>query len=127
MEYVALVTLLAIVEYMVFVAFVGRARVRSGIAAPAVAGDPVFERYLRVQQNTVEQLVVFLPALWVCGWYLNALAAAGIGMLFVLGRVLYFRGYVADPGKRALGFVLGFLANVLLVLGGIWGALAPLI
>jgi uncharacterized MAPEG superfamily protein len=124
MNLIAVVSLLALIEYMVIAGFVGWARGKYGVKAPATTGNEVFERYFRVQQNTLEQLVIFLPALWMFGTYISAGAGAIIGLVFIAGRVLYLRGYVADPATRTTGFVMGFLANVILVLGGIGGAIA---
>ena len=123
MEWVAIVTLLALLEYLVIMLLVGRARGRYEIEAPATSGHEVFERYFRVQQNTIEQLVIFIPSLWAFGYFLNPVAAAGIGVVFLIGRLLYLRGYVSDPRRRGLGFGIGFLANVVLLLGGLGAAL----
>lgn len=119
MELVALVITLALIEYMVFAGFVGWARGKFGVSAPAVTGNPEFERYYRVQMNTLEQLMIFIPAILVFGYYSNATWAAGIGVLFLVGRPLYFLGYVKDAAKRGPGFLLGFAANVILVLGSL--------
>jgi uncharacterized MAPEG superfamily protein len=123
MNLVAVVSLLALVEYMVIAGLVGSARGKYGVKAPATTGNEVFERYFRVQQNTLEQLVVFLPALWLFANYVSTSAGAIIGLAFIVGRVLYLRGYVADPEKRGTGFAISALANVLLVLGGLGGAI----
>ncbi len=124
MHYVALVCVAALVEYFVFGFLVGRARARTGIAAPAISGDPIFERYMRVHQNTLEQLIVFLPAMWIFGRYVNPLAGAGLGVIFIVGRFLYFRGYIADPEKRSLGaLVTGLVQVILLLCGGVGAAL----
>lgn len=127
MELVALVIVIAIMEYMVFTGFVGWARGKFGVSAPAVTGNPDFERYYRVQQNTVEQLIVFIPAILVFATYGNPTWAAGVGVLFIIGRPLYFFGYVKDPAKRAPGFLLGFLANVVLVLGSLVTVISSLL
>jgi len=123
MNFVAVVAALALVEYMVILLQTGRARQTYGINAPATTGDPVFERYYRVQQNTVEQLVIFFPALFLFAHYVSPRVAAGVGLLFIVGRALYARGYVAAPEKRGPGFGLSFGANVILVLGALIGAL----
>lgn len=126
MAVVAIVVLLALVEFIVFTMLVGRARIRCNIKAPATTGHPVFERYFRVQQNTLEQLIVFVPAIWLFGVYVSPLWAAGLGLLFVIGRMVYLVGYVAEPGKRAPGFGLSFLANIVLTIGGLVGAVLSL-
>ena len=122
MELIAFVTGLILLEYMIITMAVGKARVDTGISAPAISGDEVFERHFRVQQNTLEQLIVVLPALWIFAHVVRVDVAAGLGALFIVGRFLYFRAYVADPTKRTLGFLSGFLATVILVLGSIIGA-----
>ena len=124
MELVAIVTGLAIVEYFVFVVLCGQARGRYDVAAPSTTGDPTFERFYRVQMNTVEQLVVFLPALWLFAVYVSEPVAAGLGLVFILGRGLYARGYLSDPGRRGPGFGLTLLANGTLLIGGLVGAIA---
>jgi uncharacterized membrane protein YecN with MAPEG domain len=123
MELVAVVSVLALIEYFEFGALVGRERGRKGIEAPAVTGDPVFERYFRVHQNTLEQLVMFLPGVWLFGLYVSAPIAAGIGLVFVVARVLYLQGYVSDPKKRRTGALLTALSVVVLLLGGMVGAI----
>ncbi len=106
------VTVLALLEFFSFSFLVGKARSQYGVQAPAVSGHPVFERYFRVHMNTLEQLMLFLPLLWIAGvyklvaWYWLAL----IGALFLVGRLIYLRSYVADPARRSAGFGIGFLA-----------------
>ncbi|MEQ8859507.1 MAG: MAPEG family protein [Pseudomonadales bacterium] len=123
MAAVTAIAMLALIEYMYFAIEVGRARARSGLQAPAVTGDPGFERAFRAHYNTLEQLIVFLPALYAAGYYANELFAVAAGVAFLIGRAIYFRSYVADPAKRGLGFGIGFLANLALVVGGLVGAL----
>ena len=124
MEAVAIVAALVLVEYMVIVWLTGQARGRYGVPAPAMTGHPVFERWSRVQGNTVEQLVIFFPALWLFASYVHAGAAAGLGLVFLVGRALFARGYVADPARRGPGFILSYIPNAVLVLGGLAGAIA---
>lgn len=123
MAAVTAIAMLALIEYLYFGIEVGRARARSGLQAPAVTGDPAFERAFRAHYNTLEQLVVFLPALFAAGYYLHELFAVAAGVAFLIGRALYFRSYVADPARRGPGFIIGFLANVALVAGALVGAL----
>ena len=126
MEWIAIVTGLALAEYMALSMIVGFNREKYGVAAPATTGNEIWERHFRVQQNTVEQLVVFLPALWVFGSFVSAPIGAGLGLVFIVGRALYAIGYVAEPSKRATGFLLGYLATAALVIGGIGGAISSL-
>ncbi len=123
MEWVAIVTLLAVLEYLVIMVLVGYSRGKYEIEAPATSGHEVFERYFRVQQNTIEQLVIFVPSLWAFAYFLNPVAAAGIGIVFLIGRLVYLRGYVREPAKRGVGFLVGFVANVVLLLGGLGAAI----
>ena len=123
MAYLAIVTVLALLEYVVISLLVGRARGKYGIKAPATSGHEMFDRTFRVHQNTLEQMVVFLPALWLFGLYVSTVWGAAIGVLFLLGRVLYVQGYIADPEKRGPGFLIGFAENLILLLGGLIGAL----
>jgi len=123
MEMITIVALLVLAQYMLFSFQVGKARGQYEIEAPAVSGHPVFERRLRVQQNTLEQLVVFLPSLWFFGIYVSAWLGALLGLVFLVGRFLYSAGYVAEPGKRTMGFAIGFLVQVTLLLGALIGAL----
>jgi len=106
--------------YFVATMLVGKARMKTGIQAPAVSGDPEFERYFRIQQNTMEQLVLTLPALWLCGQYFPT-AAAVLGLVFLVGRTLYIIGYAKAAEKRSAGFGIGLLASLLLLLGALWG------
>ena len=122
MALVALVAGLALAEYGVFVILAGRARGQYGVAAPSTTGHPTFERHFRVQQNTVEQLAIFLPALFLFATFWSHALAAGLGLVFILGRALYARGYVVDPARRGPGFLLTVAANLFLLLGGIVGA-----
>lgn len=123
MHWIAIVTLVALVEYLWFSVLVGQARARYGVKAPATSGHEVFDRTFRVHQNTLEQLVVFLPSLWLFGSYVRPDVGALLGLAFVVGRVLYLRGYVAAPESRSLGFGIGLVANAILLLGGLVGAL----
>ena len=127
MEWVAIVAGLALLEYSVFLMLCGQARGRTGVAAPATAGHPEYERYFRVQMNTVEQLILFLPGLVGFAWFVSEPWAAGLGLVFILGRALYARGYIQDPAKRGPGFLLTLLANTVLLFGALIGAVLRLL
>ena len=122
MELVALVILLALVEYQFFSFKVGMARGKYDIKAPAITGHEVFDRYYRVHMNTLEQLIVFIPAILIFAYFGNPTYAAGLGVFFLIGRIIYFVTYVSDPTKRTLGFVMGWIPTVLLVLAGLISA-----
>jgi glutathione S-transferase len=126
MTLIAIIAAIALAEYAVFMVQCGQARGRFGVAAPATAGHPIFERYYRVQQNTIEQLVIFLPALFLFARFVSTRWALPLGILFIIGRALYARGYVADPAKRGPGFLCTVIANAALLLGGVAGALIAL-
>jgi len=119
MNFVAVVGLLAVLEYIVIAMLTGRARGQYGVEAPATTGHPVFERWLRVQQNTVEQLVVFLPALFLFSSYVSPRWGGILGLVFIVGRAIYARSYVADPKSRSLGFGLSIVPTLLLLLGSL--------
>lgn len=122
MDIVYIVIALALLQFFIFGGFVARARVKSGVDAPAMTGDTVFERYNRVHYNTMEQLITFIPGMLLFGTYVNATAAAGLGLLFIIGRIVYFRAYIAEPARRGPGFGLSVLPTVVLLLGGLGGA-----
>jgi glutathione S-transferase len=123
MSWLSLITLAALIEYFVFVLQTGQARGKYKVEAPATTGDPIFERYYRVQQNTLEQLVIFIPALWLFAEYVGPRSAFVLGLLFVAGRALYARGYVREPAQRSTGATVTFVANGILVVGSLIGLL----
>ena len=126
MIWVDIVTLLAAVQLVVFGVLVGRARGQYGIAAPATTGHPVFERYYRVQMNTVESLLVFFPSLWIAAKYWSPPYAAILGAVYLVGRCIYLTAYVKDPKKRSVGFAMTMLPTLALVLAGLIGAIHAL-
>jgi uncharacterized membrane protein YecN with MAPEG domain len=127
MNWVVVTILLSLLHYLVTGVLVGRARRKYKVAAPAVTGDPVFDRYFRVQQNSMESLVVFIPAVWLFAWLLNPLWAAILGALFVFGRVVYTIGYIVDPPRRELGANISFGVMTVLVLGSLVEAIRELL
>lgn len=126
MSYVYLVTLLALVQYLVIGYLVSKARSRFKVKAPAVTGHQEFERYFRVQQNTIEQLIVVLPCMWIFGLTLNPLWAAALGAVFVAARVSYAYGYIKTGGGRHHGFMFGLYATIALLIGAAIGSLKNL-
>ncbi|MFI4933272.1 MAG: MAPEG family protein [Caulobacterales bacterium] len=122
----ALVTLLAVLHYMLTVLRASQARRKSGLRAPAVTGDDAFERNYRVQMNTLESLPVFLVALWFFAFSWGEFAASGVGLVWIVGRTLYMLSYVDNPDKRGQGFALAGLALVTLVVGSLVGVVMAL-
>ncbi len=112
-------TCLALLLYAVLIARVGSARVKYNILAPATTGHPAFERAFRIQANTAEQLLVFLPSLWLFSIYVAPLWAGLLGLVWIAGRIVYTISYSRDPQRRTLGFVIGFLANAVLLFGSL--------
>ena len=111
----ALITALNVVILFVAMGLVGRARGRFQIKAPAITGHPDFERAFRAHQNTLEQTVMFLPALWIACVYGNEQWAVWAGYAWVIGRVWYLFGYVREAGKRSNGFLIAGLAWIFIV------------
>lgn len=121
MESIAVVSVLMLIQYFIFSIFVGKARVQHKVDAPSTTGAPEFERLFRVHQNTLEQLIIVLPVLWLFGWYINPLIGSTCGLIFILGRGIYCSGYVKNPANRAKGFIVGVLAQAVLILGALAG------
>lgn len=127
MNWVALIVLLALIEYIVFGGLVGRARGKYAVVAPAVTGHPLFERFFRVHQNSLEQLIVFVPAVWLCGLYMSARWAAIVGAIFLVARIVYAVGYMAAPERREVGAVLSFITESVLVIGALIGVIRSIV
>lgn len=119
--YPSLVTALTLIVYQVLTVNVGRARMKYKIMPPAMSGDENFERVLRVQQNTLEQLVFFLPALWLFSFYVSPLWGAVLGAVWLVGRILFAWGYYQAAEKRVAGFAISSLSGITLVLGALVG------
>jgi len=122
MELVAVVIALALMEFVAFGMLVGRARGTYGVKAPAMSGHEVFDRYFRVHYNTMELLVVFVPSIWLFGLYIDPRWGAGIGAIYLVGRIVYFRDYIADPAGRGKGFGMSMLPVLALLVGALIGA-----
>jgi uncharacterized MAPEG superfamily protein len=97
------------------------------VKAPATAGNEVFERYYRVQMNTVELLILFLPSMWLCGRYWSPYLAAIGGVVYLAGRMIYLNAYVKDPASRSLGFGLSMVPILVFLLADVAGAVRILI
>ena len=116
---VAIVTLLSLLAYFWMGMQVGAARGKSGIQAPAMTGDPVLERTIRAHYNTLEWLPLFLVPMWLFAIYWSPMIAAGVGVVWIVGRIVYQRAYVAEAGKRSTGFMIQALAVAILLFGGL--------
>lgn len=123
MNLIHLVAMLTVLQFLFFGALVAQARGRYGVQAPAVTGNEQFERVYRVQMNTLELLVAFMPALYAAGWYWPSQFVAIAGGVFIVGRFIYWRAYVSNPKGRTLGFLLSFAPTIVLILAGITGAI----
>lgn len=117
--YVAIVTLLAVLTYFWMGLQVAGARGKSGIQAPAMTGDPLLERTIRAHYNTLEWMPIVLPSMWIFAIYWSDLVAAALGVVWILGRIIYQRGYVAAAEKRSIGFLIQALAAAVLLFGGL--------
>jgi uncharacterized MAPEG superfamily protein len=127
MELVYLTIVLALIEYVVMGALVGRARGKHGIHAPAMTGHPDFERANRVHVNTLENLIIFIPAVWIFATYVSARWAAGLGFVFVVARVLYAVGYLKAAEKRSIGAGITGIVDIVLVVGALVGLARALV
>ena len=122
--YTAFATVLDMILYFLIFCNVGRARGKYKIQAPSMDGPEEFQRAYRVQMNTVEQLVLHLPLLWVAAFAMDDVFAAMLGLIWVFGRALYAVRYCQKPQRRAKGFIIAMLANVGLLLGALAGTVA---
>mgnify|MGYP000125201855 CR=1 FL=1 len=123
MELTLAVICLALLQFIFMAGKVGSARTEFDVPAPKTSGPDLWERRFRVHQNTMEMLVIFIPASLIFSVYINDIAAAIVGVLFILSRQWYVKLYMADPESRGKGFVVGILINGGLVLGGLVGLL----
>ena len=113
---------LALLEYFVFGTIVGFSRGKLGVPAPAISGNPQWERMFRAHQNTLEQLIIFVPSMLTFGAFVSARVACGLGLVFIVGRAVYFQGYTAQAEKRGTGFLIGAIAQMILLIGSLIGA-----
>jgi hypothetical protein len=127
MYFVELVAALAVIQFLVFGALTGRARQLSGLKAPAISGHEGFERMYRVQMNTLECLVAFLPTLLLSAKYWSPIFVAGLGFIFLVGRLIYWRAYVSSPESRGIGFMLSIVPTIILALSAVVGIVLAII
>ena len=123
MKWTAWTTLAALLVYLWTAKNVGAARGRFKIKAPVMDGPLEFLSVVRVQMNTLEQMVLFLPALWMCAFYLGDRWAAAGGVVWIVGRIVYALAYYKDPSKRGVGFVLSMIGSLGLMIGAAFGLL----
>ncbi|MGK7877185.1 MAG: MAPEG family protein [Xenococcaceae cyanobacterium] len=123
----SLITALVLLLYLVITINVSRVRAKYNISPPATTGDPNFERVLRVQHNTLEQLIFFLPLLWLFSFYVSPLWGAGIGAVWLVGRIIYAWGYYQAAQKRTLGFGISSISSIVLLVGSLIGIILSLV
>lgn len=111
------ITLLAVITFLGTVMNVGRARSKYNIMPPATTGNEGFDRAFRIQMNTLEQIVIFLPALWLFAIYASIKWATILGALWIIGRIVFAIGYSMEANKRFIGFAIGVTATLSLILG----------
>jgi glutathione S-transferase len=118
-HFTAFVTCLAVLFYFYTSVHVAKARAAFGIKAPAISGNPDFERVFRVQMNTLEWMPIFLPSLWLFAVYISDGIAAAIGLVWIAGRILYLTGYSKAAAKRGPGFAIQATAATVLWVGAL--------
>ena len=123
MPLVHIVLGLALAQFLYFGFAVGKARGTYKVSAPATTGNEMFERYYRVQMNTLELLIILVPTILLFAQYSGAYIAAALGALYLIGRMIYFVSYVKDPKSRSVGYGLSALPVIVLLVGTIIGAI----
>ena len=121
MSLVDFVALLALLQFFTFSLLVGRARGKYGVKAPAITGHEMFERAFRVQMNTLELMVLFLPALYLGAKYWSPTYVAVTGAVYIVGRFIYWRAYMTAPQTRSLGFALSVGPCLVLLVASLIG------
>ena len=127
MIYVSIVTSIMLIQLFAFGLKAGMAREKGQIKAPAITGDDNFERLYRVHYNTIELLMVAIPSMWIFATHIHAIGAAILGFIYVIGRIIYAKAYVADPATRGTGFMISVIPTVILMLGALIGAIITLV
>ena len=127
MIWTPLVTLLSVLQLFVFALMVASARAKYKLPVPAVMGQPIVERYIRVQQNTLEIIFILLPSLWIATLYWREWIGASFVVVYLVGRILYMRGYIEAPEKRHVGFQLSMIPILGLIFLDLVGMVRSLI
>jgi len=120
-HYTSLVTFFVVLFYFFIATRVPLARRRFNVQLPAITGHPDFERVFRVHQNTLEWMPIFLPSLWLCAIYLSDIAGAVLGVVWIVGRAVYYVGYTREVQKRLPGFFIQSFTCLLLLIGAAIG------
>ena len=126
MIWIQLIIVLALIQLATFVVIVGKARDRFGVKAPAIYGNPDFERYYRVQMNTIELLILFIPSIFLASIYWSPYLMAVLGLVYLIGRILYFFAYTQNK-NRVVAFLMSFLPIVVFLIAGLFGTIIALI
>lgn len=119
--FTALITIAALLLYFIVTMKVGQARIKYNVLAPRTDGPEEFQRYFRVQMNTLEQIVLFLPLLWLAAVTVHDGLAAAIGLFWPVGRYIYARNYYRNPAKRGPGYMVGIATDMALLLISLYG------
>ena len=127
MIYVTIVTSIMLIQLFAFSVKSGMAREKGGVKAPATSGNEHFERLYRVHHNSMELLIIAIPSMWIFATHVHALGAAGLGFVYVIGRVIYSRAYVTDPESRGTGFMISMIPTVILMFGAFIGAIVTMV
>jgi uncharacterized MAPEG superfamily protein len=126
MQYVELIVITAVIQFLFFGVMTGKARVKYGVKAPATTGEEGFERMYRVQMNTLEMLVIFIPVIFIASNYWSPLLTSSLGLVYIIGRFIYWRAYVNEPKNRAIGFMLSLVPSMLLMVLSVVGIIISL-
>jgi uncharacterized MAPEG superfamily protein len=127
MIYVTIVTCIMLIQLFAFGLKAGMAREKGQVKAPATTGDENYERRNRVHLNTLELIVIAIPSMWIFATHVHAFSAAGLGMIYVIGRIIFSKAYIADPDKRGTGFMISMLPVIIMMFGALVGAIMTMI
>ena len=126
MVWIQLIIILALIQLAAFVVIVGKARVRFGVKAPAIYGNVDFERYYRVQMNTIELIILFIPSIFLASIYWSPYLMAALGCIYLIGRILYFFAYTQGK-NRVVAFLMSFTPIIIFMVAGLFGTIRALL